>query len=334
MVAGGLVLVAILGGGAWWALKPAPTTDTGTTVTTAVAADRNKLAVFEFQNQNKEPSVDWLRSALTDMLLSDLSGSTKIRVQGTGTVLKDLGHQGDTAPSAELIRKFSERTGVGTVLLGTFLQSGDRLRIAVKAQDPLTGEVLYSVQDEGAGQSTLFPMVAKLTRDLRGKLQAEPTEAVDPYKGLEEFAGAAVYPVTVSPGRSTYKVGENLVVTVQIPRAGYLNLVNVGEGDKEATLLFPNEYQPKNRFDAGSRVSIGGSGDPFKLPAGLPEGLATQKTLIVAVLTQQPLNGYEMGLARAGFLSQLQGSDTGSFFAAARSGGEFSAGKQVVTITR
>ncbi len=59
-----------------------------------------------------------------------------------------------------------------------------------------------------------------------------------------------------------------------------------------------------------------------------------QQTLILAIHTQQPLNGYEMGLARAEAFSLLKGADTAAFFAAASSGGPFGAGKAVATISR
>jgi TolB-like protein len=271
------------------------------------------------------------------MLLTDLSQSTKIRVVGTDRVrqaLKEMGRQDDSALSADDIREVAKRTGVGTVIMGSFVKAGDTLRIQVKAQDPATGDVLFSEQVDGPGQSQLFPMMAKLTGALRTKLQVEPTTALAPDKALEQFASGAAYEVPVSAGKATYKEGENLVVTVQMPRAGYLNLINVGEGDPEATLLFPNQFQPKNRFEAGARVTIPAAGVPFALPASLPPGLSKQAALIVAIHTQQPLNGYEMGLAKADALSLLKGADTGAFFAAAKSGGEFGAGKQVVTITR
>jgi serine/threonine protein kinase len=345
LAGGGLVLAALVGGGLWWALsggkpEPSPSAST-TTVTTApgpvVPADRSRLAVFDLQNATGDPSLAWLRTALTDMLLTDLSQSTKIRVVGTDRVrqaLKEMGRQDDSALSADDIREVAKRTGVGTVIMGSFVKAGDTLRIQVKAQDPATGDVLFSEQVDGPGQSQLFPMMAKLTGALRTKLQVEPTTALAPDKALEQFASGAAYEVPVSAGKATYKEGENLVVTVQMPRAGYLNLINVGEGDPEATLLFPNQFQPKNRFEAGARVTIPAAGVPFALPASLPPGLSKQAALIVAIHTQQPLNGYEMGLAKADALSLLKGADTGAFFAAAKSGGEFGAGKQVVTITR
>jgi len=159
-----------------------------------------------------------------------------------------------------------------------------------------------------------------------------PAPAEGPWSALEALTKGAHYGLVVSPRQQAYRVGENLVIDVEVPSDGYLNVLNVGEGEGETVVLFPNKYRPDNAVRAGQRITIPGPDAPFALPAELPEGRSEQRTLIVVVHTKRPLSAYEAG-AGDGFLKQLSGRATRSFtVAAAARDHQFGAGQALVVI--
>ena len=93
-----------------------------------------------------------------------------------------------------------------------------------------------------------------------------------------------------------------------------MNVLNVGEGDSEAVVLYPNKYHTDSHVRGARRITIPASTDPFTLPAE-----SAQRTLIVVVHTRTRLNGYETG-AGDGFLKMLSAPATRSFAVAQRTG--------------
>lgn len=98
-------------------------------------------------------------------------------------------------------------------------------------------------------------------------------------------------PLTVSLNQPRYAQGDNLVITVDVPRQGYLNVVHVGPDD-EATVLFPNQFEADNQV-AGGRIVIPTERMTFDLKARPPYG----PSLIVALLAPEPVNLYQSGQA-------------------------------------
>ena len=79
-------VVILAGGLAVWLRRPARSVST--------SGDRPSLAVLYFENNTGDASLDWLRTGLTDMLVTDLSQSPGIRVLSTDRLyqaLKELG---------------------------------------------------------------------------------------------------------------------------------------------------------------------------------------------------------------------------------------------------
>ncbi|MFQ5742896.1 MAG: protein kinase, partial [Acidobacteriota bacterium] len=152
-----------------------------TTAAVPAAEEAPSLAVLYFDNLSNDPALDWLRSGLTDMLVTDLSQSPDIRVLGTDRVyeiLEQMGRLEESTTSSAAVREVAERARVSTVLLGSFMRAGEAIRINVRLQDAASGRVLTSESVEGAGEANLFAMVDDLTEHIRAKLDvAEPTEA-------------------------------------------------------------------------------------------------------------------------------------------------------------
>ena len=81
--------------------------------------------------------------------------------------------------------------------------------------------------------------------------------------------------------------GDNVVLALEVPRSGYLNVVNVNPED-DAVVLFPNAHHADNRVSEG-RFSVPGDAMDFDLVARAPFG----ESITVAFLTESPMNLYQ-----------------------------------------
>ena len=106
------------------------------------------------------------------------------------------------------------------------------------------------------------------------------------WRQLEALAGRGA-PLTIRASQTGYRLGEEVVFTIDIPRAGHLNVVNVGPQD-DATVLFPNKYHGDNRVTAGT-LTLPTDQMPFYFPATEPAG----DTLTVAFLTEKKVDMYK-----------------------------------------
>ena len=74
--------------------------------------------------------------------------------------------------SPEVISAVAERTGVDRVVVGSYIRSGEAIRINVRLQDAKTGRIESSERVEGANASALFAMVDDLSQRIRSKFDA------------------------------------------------------------------------------------------------------------------------------------------------------------------
>jgi tetratricopeptide (TPR) repeat protein/TolB-like protein len=142
----------------------------------AAAADgRPSLAVLYFDNVTGDPGLDWLRTGLTDMLVTNLSQSADLRVLSTQRlyqILDETGHRDDRSLSGQVVASVSQQAQATTALVGSFVRAGSRIRIQASLQDPHSGEVIASERVEGDPDTGLFVLVDELTSRIRKRLEA------------------------------------------------------------------------------------------------------------------------------------------------------------------
>ncbi len=138
------------------------------------ATSRPSVAVLYFENNTGDESLDWLRTALTNMLVTDLSQRPQIEVLSTDRlfqILKELGNLDEPTVSFESIQRLARRASVRTVVLGSFVRAGDTFRLSTRIQDASSGRILATERVEGVGESSIFEMVDELTRRIQIALE-------------------------------------------------------------------------------------------------------------------------------------------------------------------
>ena len=112
----------------------------------------------------------------------------------------------------------------------------------------------------------------------------------DLWASLEILTRDADDVLAMQPNKTAFRLREPLAVTVTAERNGYLYLLNLGDGEDEISVLFPNRYQRDNEVRTGDVVRIPeASSDQFRLLARLPAERSHQQNLLVAIVTEVPL---------------------------------------------
>ncbi|MGH9970210.1 MAG: protein kinase domain-containing protein [Pyrinomonadaceae bacterium] len=94
------------------------------------------IAVLPFENQNRDPNVDWLSDGVTESIINNLAQLPNLRVSPRSTVFHYKGKQTD--PLA-----VGKELGVRAVLSGRFLQTGDDVTISVELADVRDNKQLW-----------------------------------------------------------------------------------------------------------------------------------------------------------------------------------------------
>lgn len=133
-------------------------------------SDKPSLAVMYFKNNTGDVSLDHWRSALSDLLITDLSQSRYIRIlsgERLFYILRQLDQQEAKTYSSDILREVATRGRVENILIGSFTRAADKFRINITLQDATSGELLSSESVEGVGEESFYAMVDDLTRKIK-----------------------------------------------------------------------------------------------------------------------------------------------------------------------
>ncbi len=164
-----LALIAIGAGAVLWksASGGSPAAD--------VPGAKPSVAVLYFENNTGNPQMDWMRSGLTDMLVTDLSQSPDVDVLSTDRlvqILTSMQKLDDRVISFDTVQELARRAGVKTVLVGSYVKAGEAIRINLKLQDAATGRIISSERVDAKDESSIFPTMDDLTRRIKAKFLA------------------------------------------------------------------------------------------------------------------------------------------------------------------
>jgi serine/threonine protein kinase/tetratricopeptide (TPR) repeat protein len=152
------------------------------------------IAVLQFENLSGDPELDWLQTGLPEMLATDLAQSPELEVVGLSELHGVLAGSGELEggnPSREVIEQIASRTGVRSVLLGSFAKAGDTLRISARLEEAESGRVLLSEKAEAIGEENLFRLVDEITSRIKDRFDVStPDEDLD--RDLRDVTTASV----------------------------------------------------------------------------------------------------------------------------------------------
>jgi len=135
-----------------------------------IISDKPSLGVMYFKNNTGDESYDHWRSALSDLLISDLAQSKYLRVMGGDKLYNILDQlellDADSYSSVDL-EKIASRGGVNHILLGNLTKAGENFRINTTLQEAETGELIGSESVDGKGEASIISMVDELTTRIK-----------------------------------------------------------------------------------------------------------------------------------------------------------------------
>lgn len=184
-------------------------------------------------------------------------------------------------------------------------------------------------------QSRHHPVADGNERLIRGELDLVPLrDGQGPtWRALAALA-AQGQSMTLSGSGRQLRLGDEITLEVALPRAGYLNVVEVNSQD-QATVLYPNKFATANEVKAGA-FKFPTAEMNFVVRASEPLG----PSLVVAFLTDKRVNLLELGIEgrdAAGRMqetfTEISARATRALTIEARQAG-FAAGSLTVTVER
>jgi len=167
-------------------LRP-PKADSSRAMPTPVkpVVPRRAVAVLGFHNVSGNKEDDWMGTALTEMMSTELAGGGKLRLVSG----EEVAHLRSTSPWSQtdtLNLDSTSRIGSALnsdyLLLGSYTTIGSRphqrLRLDVRLQDAQHGEILAEVAEVGYANE-LFQLVSSLGARLRERLGVPAIEETD-----------------------------------------------------------------------------------------------------------------------------------------------------------
>jgi DNA-binding winged helix-turn-helix (wHTH) protein/tetratricopeptide (TPR) repeat protein/TolB-like protein len=137
---------------------------------------RPTVAVLGFRNLSGDRRKDWLATALAEMLTTELSAGSKVRMvsgEEIARVKDDLSLPAAEELSPENLRQIREVLGAELVVVGSYLslgrEGGSRIRIDLRVVKTPEGETVASLAEVGT-EGGLFDLVAVVGGRLRRSL--------------------------------------------------------------------------------------------------------------------------------------------------------------------
>ena len=154
----------------------------GRAVAPAGIPARRSVAVLGFKNNSGNPGVNWLSTALADMLTTELAAGGRLRTipgENVGRMKMELSLTDAESLARDTLAKVGKNLGTDTVLLGSYLTlPEDQIRIDLRLQDVAAGETVASLAESGT-ERKLVDLVTRAGVRLRQSMGVEPLPATE-----------------------------------------------------------------------------------------------------------------------------------------------------------
>jgi len=137
---------------------------------------RPAIAVLGFENLSSDRDDDWLSTAITHMLSTELASRDNVRIIPEETVARaklDLGLKEKDGYPRDSLRALRADLGSDYVVAGSYVAVGDKhsgkVRVDLRLQETISGEILASIAVTGK-QSEIFDLLARAGQEMHLKL--------------------------------------------------------------------------------------------------------------------------------------------------------------------
>jgi Tfp pilus assembly protein PilF/TolB-like protein len=139
-----------------------------------VVRSRRSVAVLGFKSLGVDKQQNWLSTALSEMLTTELGAGDKLRTVPGENVARakvDLALSDAESLAAETLSKVHSILGANLVVLGSYLDLDGQIRVDVRVQDTAAGETIARFSQVGT-ETQLFDLVRRVGEALRNECGA------------------------------------------------------------------------------------------------------------------------------------------------------------------
>jgi serine/threonine protein kinase len=174
-----IIGIVIIGVAIWQLLPPKE-------AISPAPSGKPSLAVMYFKNNTGDESLDHWRSALSELLISDLTQSKYIRVLSSDklfSILRKLDLLEERSYATEDLHEVAVQGQATHILQGVLTKAGENFRINLTIQHASTGEPIGSESAEGEGEESFHLMVDELTLKIKANFALKAEEIAITAKG-------------------------------------------------------------------------------------------------------------------------------------------------------
>src|SRR5258708_2168399 len=171
-VAAAVLLVAVLValGLAWYFVARKSASERGGNA----ARSRRSVAVLGFKNLGSDKNQNWLSTALSEMLTTELAAGDKLRTvpgENVARAKADLALPDAVSLAAETLSKVHNILGTNLVVLGSYLDLDGQIRVDVRLHAAAPGQTVARFSQVGT-EAQLFDLVRHLGETVRSECGA------------------------------------------------------------------------------------------------------------------------------------------------------------------
>ena len=138
---------------------------------------RRSVAVLGFKNLSGKPDVNWISTALSEMLNTELAVGEELRTvpgESVARLKTDLSLVETDSLAQDTLARVRSLLGTDLVVLGSYLATasgaGNQIRLDLRLQDTAAGETIASISERGS-EAKLDELVMRAGAKLRERLQ-------------------------------------------------------------------------------------------------------------------------------------------------------------------
>jgi serine/threonine protein kinase/tetratricopeptide (TPR) repeat protein len=156
-------VILIIGASAFFIIHSLRTHPAAVESVSNPAVLEKSVAVLPFDNQNRDPDIDYLSDGIPESIIHSLSQLSQLKVMARSTVFQYKGKKIDP-------RKVGHDLGVGSVVMGRLLQQGDNLTIQTSLVNVSDGTELWG-QQYNRKLADLFVVQEEIAKEISEKLR-------------------------------------------------------------------------------------------------------------------------------------------------------------------